>query len=181
MEAEYTISEELFINANRLHFRKRENIHRRLAVIGGCFCILIFLLPEFLAPSWVMRLILCVLTMFLCLFGSIGVFFENSASSLRKRYQKLAAKESLTVRIRLENEGIRFFEKDGELLLRWEQIKKWKQNEHCVLVYRFPTFPLIISKSIADSGFDFPFLLETLCSKVGKAEYTSLKNTIQST
>jgi hypothetical protein len=47
----------------------------------------------------------------------------------------------------------------GEAILLWRMIFQWRQNNQFVLIYAMPTLLYLGPKSVAQQGFDVPFLV----------------------
>jgi len=94
--------------------------------------------------------------------GVIGLvrFVINPVLS-RRHYRKYKAIQE-PLFIQLMDEGVQFSNFDGEGLLRWEKIHKWRQNEEYVLIYPMPRIYHIIPKTIQESGFDLGALIKAL-------------------
>lgn len=84
----------------------------------------------------------------------------------RRHYRKYKAIHE-PINIKLKEEGVELSTPDGGGLVRWEKILKWRQNEDYLLVYPMPRMYHIIPKSISESGFELPALIEALQEKVG--------------
>ncbi|WP_163832217.1 YcxB family protein [Spartinivicinus ruber] len=100
--------------------------------------------------------------------GSVAIvmrFLINPILS-RRDYRKYKAIQE-PIKIHLLNEGVQFSASDGEGIVRWEQVHKWRQNDDYLLIYPMPGLYHIIPKSIAESGFDLSGLITTLHEKVG--------------
>jgi len=84
----------------------------------------------------------------------------------RRHYRKYKAIHE-PISIRLKDDGIEFSTPDGGVLVRWEKILKWRQNDEYLLVYPMPRLYHIIPKSISNSEFELSVLVGALREKVG--------------
>ena len=85
----------------------------------------------------------------------------------RRHYRKYKAIQE-PIHIQLKDDGVEFSTADGKVLLRWEKILKWRQNEGYILIYPMPRLYHIVPKTIKASGFDLLALTKTLEARVGK-------------
>ena len=89
-------------------------------------------------------------------------------SRIRKHYQKYKLMHD-EVGIELRDEGIHHTVPDGEQLIRWEKILKWRHNYAYILLYIAPRLFLVVPKSTISKGFNIPLLIIRLTQNVGKA------------
>ncbi|MBU59708.1 MAG: hypothetical protein CL543_12580 [Alcanivorax sp.] len=64
--------------------------------------------------------------------------------------------------VELREEGVSFSSRDGEGLLRWDAIHKWRQNDRYVIIFSMPRLYYVVPKSISESGFNIPALVAAL-------------------
>ena len=153
MDAEYTISEDDYVNAMKLYSR----FTPRLALIYGIGFLVLLLFAVFGSPTLKSGGgIVTVLGRFLI-----------SPILARRHYKKYKAIH-LPIHIGLKDEGVGFSTSDGGGVVRWENIYKWRQNDRYLLIYPMPRLYHIIPKSIESSGFDISALVAMLQAKVGK-------------
>ena len=100
--------------------------------------------------------------------GFVVVRYVMVPWRLRSSYRQYAGIRGETD-IALEPEGIRYRTADANVLLRWEKILKWREDDGYVLVYHSPRLFNIVPKSLAQSGFDLGALTAALNQQVGAA------------
>ncbi len=159
MEATYIISEEDYVRAMRLYSK----ITPKIAAISGI--IIIVLLIASVCGTEVIK------------GGAIGGLIGGAVVAIlgrylvnpilaRRQYRKYKAiQEPIT--IKLKDEGVRFSNSDGEVLVRWEKILKWRQNDEYLLIYLMPRMYHAIPKSVAKSGYELSPLISSLRDRVG--------------
>lgn len=85
----------------------------------------------------------------------------------RQHYRKYKAiHEEMT--IELLDDGLRFFSKNGDGKLIWDNMLKWRQNDKYILIYPMPRLYYVLPKSIESNGFDVSLLTSQLAKHVGK-------------
>lgn len=154
MKTEYTITEIDYVNAMKLFTR----ISSRTTILY----VIALLMLGFVAVNGSPILKNAAIG---GLIGGVAVIFLvrfviNPVLS-RKHYRKYKAIQE-PLFIQLMDEGVQFSNFDGEGLLRWEKIHKWRQNEEYVLIYPMPRIYHIIPKTIGESGFDLGALIKAL-------------------
>ena len=93
--------------------------------------------------------------------------FLISPFQVKKQYRAYkAAHQSATVA--LKEEGLYFTSRDGNGLLRWEHIFKWRENDEFILVYQNQRLYNIIPKIIESKEFQIDDLKRKLREHVGK-------------
>jgi len=157
----YRISEDDFVAAQALHMRAtRKKTALRLAAVGllGIACLLD---PYDISALTGSLLAACAATF-------LVVRYLVVPWRLRKTYR---AYKGLHVELDVarEAEGLRFSTADGNSLLRWERVCKWREDARFLLVYPAPNLFNMLPKSIANDGFDLPALQAELQSRVGPA------------
>ncbi len=159
MEATYKISEKDYVGAMKLYSK---------------------ITPKIAAISGVVVIALLIASIFGCgaiQAGAIGGLIGGAVVALlgrylvnpilaRRHYRKYKAiQEPIT--ISLKEEGVHFSSPDGEVLLKWEQVLKWRQNDEYLLIYPMPRMFHIIPKSIAGSGFELSPIISSLQDRIG--------------
>ncbi len=86
-----------------------------------------------------------------------------SARRMYRQYKGI--QEPMTVE--LSDDGLRLGSVDGEAILRWGMIFRWRQNDQFVLIYKMPMLFYLVPKSVAQHGFDIPLLVQRLAERVG--------------
>lgn len=143
LEAEYTITEDEYVQANSLYARPtKKHLMIFASVIVTLIIVAIVAGDSILRGAAIGGLI-----------GSIGGFliirFIISPWRTRKFYRSYAAiKEPCTVKI--EDQGVRFKSKMGVSLIEWKHILKWRDNEKFVLIYQAPHLYHLIPKRLGN-------------------------------
>lgn len=64
--------------------------------------------------------------------------------------------------IELTEDGLIFMTADAKELVRWEKIKRWRQDDKFILVYIMPQIIHTVPKALQDQGFDMEKLTVAL-------------------
>ena len=160
MEATYKISEEDYVRAMKLSSK----ISPRIKAIYAVAVLALVFVAAFGSTA-----VIGGVAGGLIGGGAVAVLARLLVNNFlaRRHYKKYKAIHE-PINIRLQEEGIELSTSDGRVLVRWEKIVKWRQNEAYFLVYPMPRLYHIIPKSISDSGFDLSALVTALRDKVGK-------------
>jgi len=160
MEAKYRISEEDYVNANKL-FGK--------------------LTPKLILVYVVVSLALIVVAIFgspVLKGGAIGGLVGGLIVTLlgrllispllaKRHYRRYKAIHDEFI-VQLLDDGVRFISSTGEGKVGWDSIHKWRQNKDYILIYPMPRLYHIVPKSISSSDFDIQKLIESLNKNIGK-------------
>jgi len=73
------------------------------------------------------------------------------------------------VEISITDDGIEMSSADGNGVIRWDNIIKWRENHEFVLIYQSLAHYLIVPKRIKNDGFDLEYFVKILRRKVGNA------------
>lgn len=71
--------------------------------------------------------------------------------------------------IRPESTGVFFKSENGETILKWESIHKWRENKEFILIYPAPNLFHVIPKRLSNSGLDIESLASSLGKNIGSA------------
>ncbi len=160
MKAHYRISEDDCVQAMRLHGKMT---FRRLmceALIVGALLVL-----SFFASQQVRYLLFCGLAGAL-LFSAL-VFYVIVPWQVRRHYRKYKAIQA-ELTVQLCEDGVRFASPDGEGIITWQNILKWRHNDRYLLIYLAPRLYNLVPKSITAQGFELPALIDALTQHVGR-------------
>jgi hypothetical protein len=159
MEADYKILEEDYVNAMKLYSKITPKI---AAGIGAVIVVLVIAaifggaaIKGGVAGGLIGGGVVLLLSRFIV-----------NPLLTRRNYRNYKSIHE-NIHIRLKDEGIEFSTVDGEGILRWDKILKWRQNESLILIYPMPRLYHIVPKSIKEAGFDLGTLVHSLESKVG--------------
>ncbi|MAO59158.1 hypothetical protein ASALC70_01845 [Alcanivorax sp. ALC70] len=154
MKAKYHISKKDYVASGRLYARPTVKV-----VIVSVMVFAVLLVVAVYAPPAVSAPIVGGLIGWIVFF--LAVQFFVSPYLLGRHYDKYKAMhEEFTVELR--EEGVSFSSRDGEGLLRWDAIHKWRQNDRYVIIFSMPRLYYVVPKSISESGFDIPALVAAL-------------------
>ena len=165
------------MNANsKITYQISEDDYLKALILGGLFSWKYYLRVSLIALLLAVMLFIAPETgQYMAAGGLIGVVifivlarYVILPAKIRKNYQKYKLMHD-EVGIQLEDEGIHHTVPDGEQLIRWEKIVKWRHNYAYILLYISPRLFLVIPKSIVAKGFDVPMLVIRLTQQVGKA------------
>lgn len=141
LEAEYTISEKEYVQASKLYAR----LTKKQIVVSVILLIVLITIIYFAGDSYLRGGAIGALI------GGIGgyilVRFLIGPLRVKRLYRNYAGiKEPST--IKLETEGVRFISKNGDVLLEWAHILKWRDNDEFVLLYQAPHLYHLVPKRL---------------------------------
>lgn len=87
----------------------------------------------------------------------------------RRHYRKYKAIHE-EFEIELVDDGVRFENQNGNSIVTWDKVHKWRQNEVFVLIYPMPRLFYIVPKSLVSQRFDIGALTDKLQQHVGAQE-----------
>ena len=94
------------------------------------------------------------------------LYFQNR--NLRRKYQTLHREWTVTLQVG----GLYLVSPEGQGLLAWEQIRKWRWNADDVLIYSgSPLFLIVPVAATAEQGFNVERLKTALTQHVGPPEW----------
>lgn len=120
MRVEGVIQESDYIRSQYLHIRPRP-----VFAVVGLLILLLFVWSLVSAPSWVMAAV----TVYLALW--LFVFIPWRAKKNYRQYKALSEPVSIEVR----DDGLFFKRENGEGLVPWSHIIKWRQSKTLLLLY----------------------------------------------
>lgn len=103
--------------------------------------------------------------------GFIGYFISAhviAPNQARNHYQRFEA-ISKPITLRFSDEGFYVKNERGENSLSWNNVLKWRQNDHSLLIYIAPKLFFILPKRLTKNGFPIGELQRLLADKVGDA------------
>jgi hypothetical protein len=162
LEAEYLISEDEYVRANKLFTRlnRKYGIYYAVAVAA-------FVAVAVFVKSEVVR--------FGAIFGLIGGIIGHVITrhaiapwQTRRLYRTYRAVKE-PVGILLEEDGLRFRGSDTNSLLKWQHLIKWRENQEFILVYQNSRLYHIIPKRLGSSGLDIAGLIAKIEANIGSA------------
>ena len=159
MKTEYTITENDYVRAMKLHSRftsKMTALFLVAATLLGAAAIYGSSLFRGAALGGLIGAVVVVV---------LGQYVLNPLLA-KRHYKKYKAIQD-PVQIALNDEGIEFSTADSNGMIRWKKFLKWRQNDDYLLVYLMPRMYYIIPKSIEASGFDLAALTSALEINVG--------------
>jgi hypothetical protein len=163
MKAEYRITEDDYAKAARLHMWWYL-IAQRSAIVTYAVIVILLGLAAWMFPAFAP--FAAVIVVFVMSTVLLAVYFSAPNRARRYYRQYKAIHEPMTVE--LSDDGLRFRSTDGEGIVRWRTIFKWRQNRRFVLIYPMPILYYIVPKSLEQQGFDIPLLVQRLTERVGK-------------
>lgn len=157
LKAEYTISENDYVQASRLY---SGFTNKQVAI--SVIVIIILLAVAYIADGSIFRGA-AIGGLVGCVGGYMITRFVLAPWRTKRLYRDYAAiREPCT--ITLENQGIRFRSKNGESLIEWAHILKWRDNDKFVLIYQASHLYHLVPKRL---GVVAEKLTETLAKNVG--------------
>jgi hypothetical protein len=161
MSAEFTISEDDYARAVQLGSPLAPWRIGLLVLMG-----LVLIACAIWGPSPVREASMGGLLVLLAVVAGSRLFLVRYMA--RKSYRSYKAIQ-MPVHAELTADGLALRSSDGEGVLRWDKVLKWRQDDKLVLIYLAPRLFHIVPKSIASQGFDLQGLLHALQTKVGPA------------
>jgi len=144
-----------YVAAQFLHMRPRR-VYAIIGVLLSCLAILAVVYSHSLI------LILCLAYLAGCFF----IYLPFRAKRTFRQYKALS--ERMTVEIR--DDGLFVRRINGEGLVPWSQIMKWRNNRKLVLLYPAGSVFHLIPSHFFPNENDFKSFLDTLESRLGKAK-----------
>lgn len=142
-----TLSEKDYVAAQFLHLRPRP-----VFAFIGVFLLAAYALVLFVFPS--------LLTFGVAVY-LVGSFLLYVPWRARRNFRQYAAL-SESVSVEVHPDGLRFTRKNGEGLLPWSEIRKWRRNQRLLLLYPASNiFHLLPSHFFASSEAYIEFINET--------------------
>lgn len=71
--------------------------------------------------------------------------------------------------LELFDEGLNMASSNGQWLVRWDQMLKWRKNDQFILIYPLPRLFYIVPKRFSEQGLDVQLLRQKLLQHLGKA------------
>ena len=159
--ATYRITEADYVRAMQLHARMGRWQLAALAVLLLALAAGAVLGPAPLRPAFVGGLAGAAIVV---AGGRWGVLPWLARRHYR-RYRMIH--EPFTVQLR--DDGVRFASPQGDGLLLWTHILKWRSGPHDLLLYPMPRLFHIVPRAVAARGFDLDALTARLEAEVGAA------------
>ncbi len=156
MKAQYQISKEDYIGVMKLAARRspvREGILILIAVALSLLSIQTLTKDLSSLSAW----ILLVLSISIFIYPYVIVSMISSWT-----YRKYRDDIELPRELERNEDGLLFFTKDAQMLVRWDKITKWRQDDKFILIYTTPFAIHIVPKLLKEQGFDIDALVEIL-------------------
>ncbi|GAA6142104.1 YcxB family protein [Hydrogenophaga sp. 5NK40-0174] len=162
MTARYTISEEDYVQAMRLHARLTP-----LRVVGTVACLLIIAVIAVMAPASVQPVFwgAFIGTVLMIVLGR-WVLIPWQARRAYRKYKAIHDEFSLG----FVPEGMQVASVDASGLVPWEKMLKWREGEAFILIYMMPRLFHIVPKSVASQGLDVAGFRAALQDRLGPAK-----------
>ena len=160
MKAEYKISEQDYVNAVCLNVRFTLRDYIVYSVIALFYLGLVYFDPQIFWGwlTWMLG------GAFVFLFSLRFIIVPFVARKHYRKYNTLFE----PVSVKVDDEGVTFSTEQSHVVIEWEKVHKWREDDDYVLIYLMPRFFHIVPKSIDKDGFDLQKLLGLLQRKVGK-------------
>lgn len=159
MSTEYRISETDYIRAMQLHARPS-----RMRIIAFVVLVIVLLALAIHGEPVVRAVAIAGIVA-----GMVGWLISLLLVPMLARRHYLHRKlgdEPLS--IELMPQGLHFSSRQGNGVLPWEGIQRWRQNDGYVLLYPRPRMFHIVPRALDAQGFDTDHLIAQLTAKVGK-------------
>lgn len=156
----FVISEDEYVRANRLYSRPTRGIWVFYGVLAA-------ILIAVFSSSGSMK----VVALGGAIGGTVGVLVTRYLFApwlVRRHYRAYEAVHEQQS-VELTEGGVRFQSENGEALIPWRHIWKWRENEEFVLIYQNQRLYHLLPRSLAQRGFDFARLEALLKEHVGSA------------
>lgn len=161
MTARYTISEEDYVHALRLHARLTP-----LRMVGTAVSLLLIAVIASIAPRGMQPVFwgAFIGAVMMVVLGR-WVLIPWQARRAYRKYKAIQDEFSLD----FVPDGMQVASVDASGVVPWGKMLKWREDEKFILVYLMPRLFHIVPKSVAEQGLDLAGFCENLTSKVGKA------------
>ncbi len=155
IHAEGTILEGDYVRAQYLHIKPRP----LFAVLGLLILIMVVVVFLFM-PNWILAGALAYLILW------AGFLIPWFAKKNYRQYKAIS--EPMTLEVR--EDGIFFKRKNGEGLLPWMDIVKWRQNKSLFLLYPANNLFHLVPKHFFSNSERFDDLAKVLVAKLEKSK-----------
>ncbi len=162
MTARYTISEDDYVHAMRLHAQLTPLRLLGLAVTLLVMVALAVFAPRNLQPVFWGAFIGAALMIIL----GRWVLLPWHARRAYRKYKAIQDEFSLD----FVPEGMQVASEDASGLVPWSKMHKWREDDQFVLVYLMPRLFHIVPKALAAQGLDVQAFRSELAEKVGPAK-----------
>jgi hypothetical protein len=143
-----------YMAAQRLHLKPRP-----MFAIVGAILVLVALGTMFLAPSWELGIALAVLA---------GMFFVHLPLKARRTFKQFKAlSEPMAIEIR--EAGLFFKSTNGEGLVPWSHITRWRRSNTMMLLYPASGFFYMVPSSFFSDQAEFSEFATVVEAKLGRA------------
>ena len=158
MEAEYTITEDEYVKANKL-FSIPTRKHKYIYAIA----IVVLTVAALVGGDTIVRGVALG-----GLIGGGGGFvisrYLYAPWKTRRMYRNYAAaREPVTIQIK--DEGVKFISEMGESTIGWRHILRWREDSEFVLIYQAPHLYHVVPKRVGDITYQ---ISEALTNHVGR-------------
>ncbi len=161
MKVEFRITEDDYAKAMQLHEWRR--MLRWPLAIARAIVLILLIFAGWWQPGAAPIIAVCVVVLSILPAVLLYIVVPYSARRMYRQYKGI--QEPMTVE--LSDDGLRLGSVDGEAILRWGMIFRWRQNDQFVLIYKMPMLFYLVPKSVAQHGFDIPLLVQRLAERVG--------------
>ena len=159
MKANYRISENDYVQANKLYSKLSTKLLITYLALGLVFLLVALFGPNTISAAATGGLIGAILAVIL------GRFIVSPILA-KTNYRKYKAIQE-DFGVELFDDGVCFSSPQGEVKIIWSQIFKWRENDKFILIYPMPRIYHIIPKSVQSDGFDLSALKNFLLKQVG--------------
>lgn len=163
---ETTISQEECIKASNLNCRPTA---KRLTCLAIFILVVTSLLSNFVVTGNIQNFGFVLICVIAAIIGFEILLYLLRVYIVRRNY-RLSPIVHQACSIHFLENGLLFKSKNGENLLEWKYIIKWRQNKEFILVYLTPYQYSIIPKRLEANGLDITSLENALLTHVGKAK-----------
>jgi len=161
MNTKYTITENDYIQASKLHLRLTK---KRL--FANIFSVVFILVLIFSGNEIISRF--ATIAFLGATTAIIFLRYVLHPIMARRNYRNYPAIKQ-EFEIELEESGIKISTQTSQSQIMWKNIIKWREGEKYILVYLMPSMFNVIPKSLESSGFEISKLKEYLQENVGNA------------
>ena len=159
MTAKFRISEQDYLNAQKLHRKLTPKKLWFISLLGSTLTLMALLGPNAMQAMAIGGLIGGI-TVLLLIPTLIAPYVG------KRHYRKYKAiQEELSMSV--TDEGIRITTPNGDSIVLWDKVLKWRQSEQYVLVYIMPMLYYIVPTHLTNQGFDLAKLKHFLIQHVG--------------
>jgi hypothetical protein len=167
MKFNYSILEDDYVGANKLFLKptRRTYLGWLFFVVLFFFGVYVLMIPS--EHSFAIRVLASLISAVVLSFIIVRISVMAALFQCRRNYRKSKYLHYPQYTYELTDDGILSITQDGNGMIRWENILKWRYNDDYVLIYSAPNLFCFVPLKQCDSPEFKSRLFELLQEKVG--------------